>query len=656
MAVSFQEQSRRRKLLYSVIILCLFTATLLHRLNIMDPLAQKLALRQEQQGAVELTGSAFRLSLTGLRGLVVCGLWWTAIETQKKHEWNKLSALVRSVTKLQPHFITPWLFQSWNLSYNVSVENDRIRDKYFYITEGMLLLADGERKNRGYIIDTDGSPRELNHPELCFNLGFYFQQKIGTHDNQNTLMCLLQMSSIDPRERDPRRFRKINAAGDEVIDLAAFERFCKRHPMLVRRIREVLGYGTPREVVDFLATNQKLPSRFEEPTAEQRQDDPTPLKALDEQFPVVARETGTPSQLVDRDRDANPETPDFSTFSAARGWFLFANRPLPATDKTFVTEVKETYDRTRYRMPKAMAHLIFRGYPARAQDYVATLLEREGWFDAEGWPITGWFVEDPERPESPPKTVVVGEGTAWALDAWREAARKYQAYGDDTGLWLDPESMTNLENRAKEYREVFASLGDNPADQIPPEGHKLRASYEAHTRLFWYDRFRHMTNFPHFHHKTKVEEIPETVQARKAFFQAERLRRSAQSLAALEEYTKALPAWRQLLRANKEFRRDNIIQEETYETQRKYMALARTDRRPLKELKLEGQAAEDWRAPAVRHLLIFQERLAKAGTAAAVIPVHLAEIGPFDWIDDPKDPDAQPLISESARSTVESRR
>ena len=47
--------------------------------------------------------------------------------------------LVRALTKLQPHFITPWLFQSWNLSYNVAVEADRLRDKYFYVTRGIEL-------------------------------------------------------------------------------------------------------------------------------------------------------------------------------------------------------------------------------------------------------------------------------------------------------------------------------------------------------------------------------------------------------------------------------------------------------------------------------------------------------------------------------------
>ena len=87
-------------------------------------------------------------SLTGSRGLATCVLWNNAIEKQKKNQWNELEVLVRSLTRLQPHFITPWLFQSWNLAYNVSVESDRVSDKYFYITRGIELLAEGERQNR----------------------------------------------------------------------------------------------------------------------------------------------------------------------------------------------------------------------------------------------------------------------------------------------------------------------------------------------------------------------------------------------------------------------------------------------------------------------------------------------------------------------------
>lgn len=655
MAASFQEQSRKRKLIYIGLILGLFTAALLHRQQLLDPKAKILALRQEQQGSVELNASALRLMLTGSRGLAVCFLWYRAIDQQRRHEWNKLSTLVRTVTKLQPHFITPWLFQSWNLAYNVSVENDRIRDKYFYITQGIELLADGERKNRNNVLADDGvTLRELNHPELCFNLGFYYQQKIGTHDNQNTLLSLLQMSAIDPRYRDPKRLRPLDSANRPVVDLAEFARFCQRHPILVRRLREVLRYQTPEEVVEFLASNQKLPSRFEEggagPTDGEIQ--PSRLKDPREQFPVIA--PLAQGELLPGD---HPDEVDFSTFTAARTWFTYAQKPLPETDRTFVEEIKQTFDPKKFRMPKSMAHLIFRGYPARAMDYVASHLQREGWFAEDGWRIVGWFPKDEFSTERGPVPAVVGAGRKWTQEAWTRAWNMYQDYGGRTGLYIDNEEMLTLEKRAEAYRTKFGITGENspPADLKKED--PLFPSYAAHVQLFWYGRNRSMTNFPHFYHKTSVEHKEDTIRSRKAFFEAERYRRTAQSLRALERYVETLPMWRRVLRENKEFRRDQFIQEETYESQLRYLNLAREDRRPLAELKpLGGRDAENWRAPAVRQVLHLQDMLSKAGSVAGLFPIHIHDIGPFDWLDDPTAPDAQPFISDSARNAVNSRR
>ena len=56
------------------------------------------------------------------RGVVTTAMWRAAIEKQKRHEFQEMELLIRTVSRLQPHFITPWIFQSWNIAYNVSVE------------------------------------------------------------------------------------------------------------------------------------------------------------------------------------------------------------------------------------------------------------------------------------------------------------------------------------------------------------------------------------------------------------------------------------------------------------------------------------------------------------------------------------------------------
>src|SRR5439155_19715130 len=76
---------------------------------------RRAELRELEQGDPELAGEAIRLSLVGSRGAVVTILWSRAIEAQKRNDFHEFEMLVRTVTKLQPHFITPWIFQSWNI-------------------------------------------------------------------------------------------------------------------------------------------------------------------------------------------------------------------------------------------------------------------------------------------------------------------------------------------------------------------------------------------------------------------------------------------------------------------------------------------------------------------------------------------------------------
>src|SRR5262245_37870897 len=157
----FQRQALVRKVTYFVLIVVLITGTLFYRRQVLEPQADQLVLREQAVGESDLTGAAVRLSLTGSRGVALCALWMMANDRQMKHEWNELEILINSIIKIQPHFTTPWLFQSWNLAFNVSVECEDIKDKYFYIGRGIRLLAEGERQNR-------------NHPDLRFAVGYYY--------------------------------------------------------------------------------------------------------------------------------------------------------------------------------------------------------------------------------------------------------------------------------------------------------------------------------------------------------------------------------------------------------------------------------------------------------------------------------------------------
>jgi len=637
MANTFQQQSLRRKMLYIFLILVLFTATLAFRQAKtygLDAQAGALEIRDMDQGEVELTGSALRLTLTGSRGLAVCILWQSAINKQMKHEWNELELLVNSLTKLQPYFVTPWLFQSWNLSYNVSVESDRIQDKYFYIARGIELLADGERQNR-------------NNPDLRFWMGFYNQHKIGLSDEANTFRCLYQLSCIDPIERDPARMHTVDQNGNSVVDEQRFEEFCQHHPMLIRRLRESLKNNSKEDILAFLtesgkSTGLKIPSRYEDKPSGASQSGKltTELKPVERQFPALPPSGAEGTTSMDR---AHPDKMDFDNFLVARDWYNYAMQPLPKPTPRLNDKTQPVDPRKGERLPHGMSSILFRQKPARAQTYVAEYLEKEGWFGSEGWRITGGLFPDDKFLNG--ADAVVGEGPNWAHSAWQKAYDMFSSFGTATGLYLDAEALKTLNDRAKKYRNQFhLTEGDRPVDlpeqwQQDPE---MKASFLAHSQLYWYNSERQLTNFAYFYFRSQVEQEEQTIAIRKAFFEAEQLRKAANREQALEKYSDALQKWATLLLAHEGFRRDSNVQEDTFEIVVKYLDLIR---------QLHGKR--------LRVLLLAQDVLGRGAMGSPVGATLIASpilgremplpvVTPMDRLDE----HGQPLISDQAKSTV----
>jgi hypothetical protein len=630
MASTFQQQSLRRKVIYSVLILAILTGMLALRyvntryIHGIDAQARDLEIHEESLGEVELTGSALRLGLTGMRGVAVCGLWWAATDKQMKQQWNELEILVRSLTKLQPHFITPWLFQSWNLAYNVSVESDRIKDKYFYMTQGIELLAEGERQNR-------------RNPDLRFNVGFYNQHKIGLSDESNTLRCLYQMSCMDPVERDPARMRTQDASGASVVDMEKFGEFCRRYPLLVRRLRETLKKNSPADVLDFLAENQKIPSIYDDKRDPALRPDER-LKPPDQQFPLL------PPKDPQRGIEAVVTQVDFDNFMAARDWYLYAVEPMPPPSRS-LEPTPVAYDPRQYRMPRYMASPIFRGYPARGQTYVAEYLERDGWFDETGWQLTdGWFNGDKF---SDGKEAVVGQGTAWARNAWQRAHSMWREDGKANGLYLEPDEMKDFNDRARKFREAFGVKPGDRTVSLPVGDYdkEMRDSYKAHVQLSWYDYMRELTNFPYFFARSLVESDSEAVKARKIFFEAEQLRKAGDRPLAMARYVEAFPKWRDLMLAHPDYSRNETQQEDLYEFVLRYLDLV-----------------QETYGKRLKTMVIVQDFLMQGANRPPIPvgwlpPVYFVPqikpniVTPLDGVDK----DNQPFVNAAAKDTVRSR-
>ena len=181
---------RAKQILYGSLILGLFA--------LMVPYGEWLQREKAERDLGEATigqvdTGSFMLKLAmigGFRGVVANVLWMQAQELQRLQEWDRLKSKVDFITKLQPHFLSIWTFQGWNLAYNVSVEWDDPADKYVWIKNGINFLRDGVQHN----------PKS---PDLVWDTAWTYYHKLGFSDESIILRQLFHDDDDEDFQTDP---------------------------------------------------------------------------------------------------------------------------------------------------------------------------------------------------------------------------------------------------------------------------------------------------------------------------------------------------------------------------------------------------------------------------------------------------------------------
>lgn len=594
------ELMRVRKVVYIVLIVVLFTASFFWRRSMVETRATELAVQEQSHGEVELSGAFIRRGLSGMRGIATSFLWYEAIDAQMKHKFPEMEFYVQATAKLQPHFVTPWLFQGWNLSYNVSVEMDRPFDKYYYIARGMLLLGEGERRNRHY-------------PDMRRAVGFTVQHKIATSDETNVLRSIFQLSMIPPNKRQPARFYTIDNNGETVFNWIEFEKFCKENPKLIRRLREGLRRENKldqrrqftcerrEELIQFLRDNWRVPSLYEEvavldegATWQEKNDRllppqerfpllPPPPYTADRPIPAPQRlfEPGPGISELTWDSELND---DIDAYLVARAWYCYAQEPLP--DPSDLPGISKEPEHRLYHRNPTFTTLLFRTQPCLAQAQHAKSLQQEGWYDTTPYQIRDWFSERSNRFEDGSPAQLAVSKSQSSVQAWEHAFAIWAKHADDNHLRF--ESPTDEINRIRTAQQYWDKYGIAPyasphvaageEDSLPPED---REPARAARFLYEYDTYRRVSNFPHHYHFAEVERQENTITARRLFHEAETYRLLASWEKALQTYEdpRALDAWREDILAwrerntNQKYRDDHYVQEGTLEIQLNYTSL-----------------------------------------------------------------------------------
>jgi hypothetical protein len=191
---------RNRQIVFAVAIVALFGAMWPYT-EYLQKVKTRADLGEAAIGQIDEGSFLHKLAMiAGFRGVVANMLWMQAEELKREHEWDKLKSTVDMITKLQPHFLSVWTFQGWNLAYNVAAEWDAPEDKYVWIKNGINFLRDGVRKNR-------------RSPDLIWDTAWTYYHKLGFADEA----ILLRRLFYDDRDEDTPDF-KIDPITQETRD------------------------------------------------------------------------------------------------------------------------------------------------------------------------------------------------------------------------------------------------------------------------------------------------------------------------------------------------------------------------------------------------------------------------------------------------------
>jgi hypothetical protein len=137
--------------------------------GLLSRMRQEYSLSQADLGEIDPASETIKLATLGMRGVAANILWEKAHEYHKEEDWAGLSATLEQIARLQPNFVSVWVFQGWNLSYNISVEFDDYHDRYHWVIRGINFLKEGTQYNR-------------DEPRLLTDIGWTIAHKIGRAD------------------------------------------------------------------------------------------------------------------------------------------------------------------------------------------------------------------------------------------------------------------------------------------------------------------------------------------------------------------------------------------------------------------------------------------------------------------------------------------
>jgi tetratricopeptide (TPR) repeat protein len=137
--------------------------------------------------------AAASAALGGFRGLAVDMLWMQSDSMINERQFYQLITYYTLISTLQPNFPSVWVYNAWNLAYNISAEWGQPDEKWLWIKKGI------EFAKEGLIYNPESA-------ELNFYAGWLYFSKVAK--NSYFAAKIYQEDGIEPYLEAYKYFKK----------------------------------------------------------------------------------------------------------------------------------------------------------------------------------------------------------------------------------------------------------------------------------------------------------------------------------------------------------------------------------------------------------------------------------------------------------------
>jgi hypothetical protein len=540
----------RRKVAYMGMALALFVVILFVR----EPIRQTRAaykLSDDTLGDVDPTSSTMVLVLGGLRGVASNLLWTQALEMQKEQDWTNLEVVVKSIVKLEPHFISIWTFQGWNLAYNVSVEWDQVSDKYYWIKQGIKFLRNGTEVNE-------------NSPELRWDTGWTYFHKIGRADEAALLRAIYKgddKPEIDAQGREHPAFNP-----DEIL--------VRDNP-----VDELIHYGA-----GSVDNYQASLGWFQKAVNKCNQLNIRPKRMGEVAF------RSYPAHAQINHAQSEEEQGNFGEKTVQREWLdaLGLLRDFADYEYLYLDGKKTKLDYPAEIFSDLYRSVTLMTRAQSFQDYLA-----KDWTKIEARELVEqtklvWPEQKAGDIEDLKPDALAQMKADWAKGVWEMIARDTPTmlsyFGQPTVAVLPEPAAESLASTQKNFEKVKsldpAKLAVDGADGESARRQlnefldpAIKLGRFCHEELYWCDRYASMINYRYWKERTVAESETDTITARRHFFTGLERFRDGDLEVAKQELDDGLKLWRGVLDKFPRVHDDDLTAEDTVKVVKAFQAV-----------------------------------------------------------------------------------